>query len=526
MQNMFNRKGFSAAILVLSLVIAPFTEPALADEELAPPATASASIEPTKDLSQSDASLPEVQDSQPRLLSAAASYSDPTDGKLESLTTQIAKKELELIRLNTSFRVECTKVSKWKPWRLFFYNLGASGCSNAGITSITATRWNYWTHPKSMSRTTAATGPILLLIGHCITLGGVLTEASLDAINDYKTRKKGFDIKTTHKRALALKNEIDQLMAQRDALIAQSQDLPGSGIELARAEGAVLKDVRDLSLSEYSQFYVRANKFFGNRDMNSAMAVLAAGTGGFEGSLLGIISAAERQPRLVGPGGIGFLISGATIVATPFATRLTANLRGAHARKKIASEFGTLTTKNVEQFNADRAKLDQLVAGSDGTDRRFANISKRLNAYAQQSTLFTAQNGLNAREKALSDKEFVERVIFAAGIGGTKMSWGINLLHAGFGYHPRSIVQVTKVKGKQQVKVVSDPQPGKLFTRRVAIGATTYLPGTGLWIFDTLQNRIRGEMRNRTLASQKNLPSTLLQERMDRVEEIDGMFNY
>jgi len=451
---------------------------------------------------------------------ASSVVSVPSSERLESLTKQIAKKETELIRLNTNFRIECTKVSKWKPWRLFLYNLGASGCSEAGITSITATRWHYWTKPKQMSRSTAMAGPILLLAGHSISLGGVLAEATLDIINDHKVKKKGFDLKTTHKRVLAIKSELDKLLIERDVLI---QQLPAPDLELARAEGSVLKDVRDLSLNEYTQFFVRANKFFASRDTNTLMTIAAASTGGFQGSLLGIISASKKQPRLVGPGGIGFIISGAAVVATPLAARLMANLRGNHARRKIASELDNIAVKSVSQLDADRLKLEQMLsqlehAAADNSP----NMTRRLHAYAKQSAVFTAQNKMIIAEKTLADKEFKERALVAAAIGGTKIGWGINLANAGFRFHPRSVIQGTGNKAK----LVASAAPAKLFTKRVATGATIYVPGTSLWILDTLQNRVRGEMRNHQLASQKGSPGSLLKERMDRVEEIDQAFNY
>jgi hypothetical protein len=472
-------------------------------------------------------------------LEAHATFENQTARRLEELSTQIGKKENELLRLNTNFRTECTKVSKWKPWRLFVYNLGASGCSNAGITSISATRWHYWTHPKDMPRSTAAAGPILLLIGHCITLGGAVAESTLDVVNDYKVRKKGLDIKTTHKKVLELKLDLDKLLAERETILANAQDLTPQQKELARAEGLVLKDVRDLSLAEYAQFYVRANKYFASRDANALMAIASASTGGFQGSLLGIISAFQRRPRLVGPGGLGFVISGATIVATPPTAKLAATIKGRFARKQMIAELDNLTTKSVAQLDADRLKLEQLLASTSMTDRAaLANMERRSAAYGKHSALFTAQNQINVKEKALANKEFLERMLFATSIGGTKMSWGINLANAGFLYRPKyyfkgSTSKVTTiVAGKSVTKVVgklslaSNPQPAMDFTRRVAVGATTYIPGTGLWIFDTLQNRVRGIRRSRALATQGQLPTALLQERFDRVQEIDDVFNY
>lgn len=456
---------------------------------------------------------------------ARLQINEPTIFRLESLTKQIAKKETELLRLNTQFRIECTKTSKWKPWRMFLYNLGASGCSEAGITSIAATRWRFQDHPRSMSRPTATAGPILLLIGHCITLGGVMTETTLDAINDYKVRKKGLDIKTTYKRVLELKTDLDKLLSERDDVVTQACDLTPAEKEIALAESAVLKDIRNLALSEYAQFYVRAHKFFAARDANTVMAIIASTTGGFQGSLLGILSAAHRRPKLVGPGGLGFIISGAAIVATPPAMRLTANIRGKAAGKRLAEELGDLSAASLAKLDQDCALLNQLASNKENSnDEYIKNVPKRLEAYQKKSALLTAQKKMNENEKNLADKEFKERVVFASLIGGSKMSWGINLANAGFQYNPRTLVQAARQGGR--VSIIADPAPAKIFTRRVAIGATTYVPGVSLWILDTLQNRIRGEKRTRVQMAQKKLPGGLLKERMDRVEEIDSMFNY
>lgn len=466
--------------------------------------------------------------SQAQVLSGGAQASDQS-AQLEILTTKIAKKETELLRLNTNFRVECTRVSKWKSRRLAAYNLAASGVSNAGITNISVTRWHFWPHPKNMHRATAKVGPTCLLIGHCITLGGVLTESAWDVIKDHKVRSQGFDIKTTHNRVLTIKQDLDKLIADRNTLLATAQGLTSSEQALAKAEGAVLKDVRDLSLNEYAQFFVRAHKFFGSRETNSLMAVTAASTGGFQGSLLGIISAANRQPRLVGPGGLGFLLSGAAITATPGMSRLVGTMRGNHARKTIASEIDNLTTKSVSKLDEDKARLQQLVSGTDESQRNgLLKITQRLSVYNKESILFAAQDQMNAKEKALAKKEFIERSIAAASVGGTKMSWGINLANAGFRFHPRSKTLISKdaKTGKVSIKITADPRQGQLFTRRVAIGATTYIPGTGVWMIDTLQNRIRGEMRDHSLAAQNKLPGMLLKERFDRIDDMDSSFNY
>lgn len=458
-------------------------------------------------------------------LAETISTTNPSNNSLEDITKKIAKKESELIRLNTKFRTEGTRSSKWKPWRMFVYNLGASGCSEAGITEISATRWHYWTRPKTMPRSTGKAGPILLLVGHCISLGGVGIESTLDVVNDYKTRKKGFDIKSTHDKVLGLKTEIDQLITERQEILSRASGLTADELAVAQAEGTVLSDVRDLSLNEYRQFYVRANKYFTNRNTNSVMTAIAATTGGFQGSLLGIISAEKRRPKLTGPGGLGFVISGATIMATPPVTRIAATLKGKAARSKITQEIGDIST-TVTKLDNDLNNLSKLALNhsSDSAATVVANLDRRIPAYNKEKILFTAQNEINAREKTLADREFLERMFFAGCIGGTKMSWGINLANAGFNY--KTQIKFQPAAGKTPAKWIADPGPGKLFTKRVATGATTYIPGTSLWLLDTFQNRFRSLARDKSLAAQNKLPAALLKERLDRVDEIDSSFNY
>jgi hypothetical protein len=459
------------------------------------------------------------------------------DKQIEDLTKQIASLEQELIRLNTNFRIECTGVGKWKRWRLFAYNLGGSGTCVAGSASIAATRWHYSRNSSAMSIPTAVAGPTCLLIGHCIVLTGVLAETAFDFVHDRSVRRKGLDLKTTHRRVLEIKSTVDRLMAQRQALLPEHQSVARSCAngeqpestaidhEIARAQGKVLQDLQALALNEYAQFYGRAHNYFAARRTNNILALTAASTGGFGGSLPGMISAAERRPRVVGAGGIGFPISGAIITASPILVKLMGDRAGKNANKSIEAELKTAKVSSLRQFDEDRNRLERLVSQAQSSENeKLPDVKRRLAAYSRHSLLFAAQAQMAAREKASADRELAERMMFATAVGGSKISWGVNLANAGFGFRRQSILQVAQ--GAAGPTLVTSPTPGNLFTKRVAIGATTYLPSTSFWLIDTLQNRIRGELRERDLVRQKIHPSILLKERQDLVREIDEGLNY
>jgi uncharacterized protein YfiM (DUF2279 family) len=198
---------------------------------------------------------------------------------------------------------------------------------------------------------------------------------------------------------------------------------------------------------------------------------------------------------------------------------------GKNANKSIEAELKTAKVSSLRQFDEDRNRLERLVSQAQSSENeKLPDVKRRLAAYSRHSLLFAAQAQMAAREKASADRELAERMMFATAVGGSKISWGVNLANAGFGFRRQSILQVAQ--GAAGPTLVTSPTPGNLFTKRVAIGATTYLPSTSFWLIDTLQNRIRGELRERDLVRQKIHPSILLKERQDLVREIDEGLNY
>ncbi|MBI4532956.1 MAG: hypothetical protein HY711_03330 [Candidatus Melainabacteria bacterium] len=446
---------------------------------------------------------------------------------LEEVTAEIVQKEIELLRLNTYFRIESTDRGRLKPWRLFLYNLGGSGVSNAGITTVAAERWRTWQRPKTANRNALKAGPMLLMIGHSIVVGGILIEATLDVINDHKVKKKGFNAKAAKARALKLKNEIDAKIAERERLLVEGIELSDRDKEVARVEGKVLKDVRDLGLIEHSQFYVRAKRRRAARDVGYINGFAAATTGGYIGSLMGLLAVSNRKPRLAGPAGIGFILSGAHIVMAPVVGKVSANIAGKHASKQIKGELGAIAPKVAESFDADRQELQRLVQTMVPGEYS-SKLLDRLAVYEGADEIFENQAKMNKGEKQKADKEFKERFLWNAAVGGTKMGWGIQLANAGFGYQVRPAMPTVRVPlqfggATARVALPNPKGANELFSRRVAQGATTYLPGTGIWILDTLQARARGEMELYNMGSQMALPQQKLKNRLNKLDSLEAL---
>ncbi len=437
--------------------------------------------------------------------------------RIDSLANQALQDEVELLILNTRFRMSTTDKSRIKPWRVFVYNLAGSGVATAGITTIAAERWRTWQRPATANRGALKAGPILLLTSHSIMTGGVLIEALLDAVNDCKLRKRGLDAKATQKRAMELCVAIDRTLAEREQLLARTSSLPESERQMLAAEGVVLKDFRNMALAEYIQFHVRAKRRLGARNVSYLNQLSAATTGGYMGSLCGLLAVADRNPRLAGPAGIGFTISGANIVTGPIIGRIAGNYAAKRAKTRLDRECGKI---GPVQLSEHISVLKGMLTAHD------ERLAARVSAYETADLVFKQQSQMNAAEKKKADKEFLERCLFNASIGGTKMAWGIQLTNAGYGFKqpaptppaPRAAAGPSASSSRLPVK--RPKTAAQLFAKRVAQGSTSYIPGTGVWILDTLQARLRGELDVYSLGSQSALPHQKLKNREAKLLEL------
>lgn len=454
----------------------------------------------------------------------------PSLNQVDALSNEILGYEIELLKLNTNFRIKSTDKNRIKPWRTFLYNLAGSGVATAGITTIAAERWRTWRRPATASRTALKAGPIMLLTSHSIIAGGIILEAALDVANDRKIKKAGYDPKTMEKRALALVGKIDEKLKERDNLLVGFTALSEEERSQAAEETPVLRDMRNMAVTEFCNFHTRAKKRIAARNFSYLNGFIAATTGGYLGSLCGLLAVTARKPRLAGPAGIGFTISGANIATGPELGRLAGNIAGSFDKSHMKKDFGETPKPQLAEH------LNSL--------RQHSNASKpaameRLSIYDTVSSVMKKQAEMNAIEKKKADREYLERCMFNAMIGGSKMAWGIQLMNAGFSFNPtlakaqataaakKAAAAKSATKTASAAKtVVSTQRPVKtqtqLFAQRVAQGATSYIPGTSLWILDTLQARARGEMDVYTMGQQQALPHQKLAERLSKLNDVES----
>lgn len=423
--------------------------------------------------------------------------------EINGLSNKILQKEVELLKLNTAFRINTTKQSKWKRWRTFLYNLGGSTVSFAGITTVAAENWRSHHNAKKGNRQAFIAGPMLLLIGHSIVLTGVVVESSLDKMKEFKDWRAGKSPGKMTEKVLVLQSEIDSLMKQRNKLVAEYNHPSSIQEKFIKTEGRVLKDVRDLALVEYASFYTRARKRAVSRDVSYLNGAAITTTGGFQGSLNGMMAIINKRRMQALPAGLGFLESGALIVAAPWIKKGVAKITGKIVKKNINKKLGDLGETTIKKLEGDLRELKNLTVQLPDSQKP-KHMTHRIDLFDDGQGVFEQQAQFNAIEKKKGKKAFWERVAYNAAIGGTKMAWGINLAYAGATFPTgggRSLEQ---------------------FRRIVANGSTTFIVGTSIWMLDTIQSRTRGEIDLYTLGTQQATPIHKLNRRLEQLNKLEA----
>jgi len=433
------------------------------------------------------------------ILSPAARIQRSGLDEIEHITNSALEKELLLLDLDTRFRIENTRQSKWKPWRIFTYKLAASGVTEAGITTVAISRWRYYTDPKQAPRNLLKAGPIMNLTGASIVIGGTLIESILSRLRDHQLALEGLDAKATLNHFIKIKLQLDNLLTEREQMILVSQKLSPVQQEILKADGIVLKDIRDLELARFTNYYARASQAKVTRDVGALLSLAGAGTGGFLGSLNSLLAVSNHQPRRGGTAGIGFIISGSIVALTPLLIRATSQIAENRAARQAQKTLGE-QTQSLDKLETDQQHLLDLLAQADNSELAFLNgLSARTAAYQLHKEIFENQNIVAAKKADQSKRTFREQLAFSSIVGGTNLARGIQVAIAGFGYP-------------------NNAKTGFLLT---ATASTTYMVGAGAWIINTLQERTRAEILAQKIKAATSSTQAQLQDRLERLEEME-----
>jgi hypothetical protein len=438
-----------------------------------------------------------------------------TNDPVEKVTRDALLKIFELERLNTYFRIESTRQSKWRKWRLLVSEEAAAIGVAAGIfiameQSLRSLHTGYKFHVVQIGpqlvfakifrppgKSVLEHAFIVALPGVWFSVGVELFELSQNYFNDWKARQKGFDPKTTRIKAKQLQDEIDGLLAQRSNLVASaSVSQPEKDIE--NAEQKVLVDMRDYVVQEYINYYAGARRL---RCYQNMYYWLDLGE-----KVTGVISLQEglesvRRGKLNILVSFGWLqlVSAALVELTPPLAKIYSETRAHISEKFIDGYLRGAPSMTAEQMDGDRKHLQDLYlnAGSGRGQTLLNNLMARDALYRTEGETYYALQAMKQREKDEARRAFKWSMCIRTIACVAKANFGISGILIGDGRQkaPRKITEL-------------------LFE-----GTLPYEVALDLNIVDKFNTTFRAVGKENRLRANNELPGQIYRARLERLDQ-------
>lgn len=414
-------------------------------------------------------------------------------------TDRIVDRELEILKLNTRFRIANAYQSKFRTIRQFAYNFLSSGFALAGSTVLATERWA----TKSPDPTVLECGSAMLLTGQGIIQGGVFTEALLDKIKDRSVKKKKLDPGSVLAGIKDLEAEIDELLAGRQKELAPLRGDPDTD-RLIEHETRVLELIRDLCIEEFARFYAERHGNVVSRNVSYLNALVATGAGGYGGSLMGLLTASTGDKTLAVPSGIGFVVSSSAVMASPFINRyFTRRARARSLSEMLAEIPGSGSDSGSGAFEKLQAALDALSRDMATIEESKypPRLRKRHVVYKAELELLSHQLEREAEVASKADRQFNHRALMNTAIAAPKLAWGTMLIFAGSALPDRSFS----------------------FNKTVASAATVYTVSNSLSVVDAVSSIKRPRGQKFIIGGQIPLALGKLDQRLLELDTLDAL---
>jgi len=249
--------------------------------------------------------------------------------QIEHYTTEILLKEIDLERYYNKYRLFASKDPKFRYRRYFLLQQAAAGMTLGSYIASTADLGKNLTTPDRISQPLAARTTKLGFTAVVFQGGSSAIELASNVSTAIKHKVKKIDPKSTAKNIQSRLQEIDALMAQRNALVEQIENK--EGVEILQAEGRVLKYFRDWCLNEFADIYADAKSY---QASNSIYYVLDITSATLYGASYLISLRALDKPHLFNPAAkVGIVGDGFGIVSAPLSSWSYSYLYNHHRKK-------------------------------------------------------------------------------------------------------------------------------------------------------------------------------------------------
>jgi hypothetical protein len=423
-------------------------------------------------------------------LTSSANFSQEYTG----VTKKILLVGIELERFSLNFRMESARQPKFRRLRYFLAQETGAACGLAFEVVGDDQFGKGRRRPLQVSKpalhgalATAMTGSIIAGSGSCLELGSNLLQS-------IKNKRHGYDHRTANKYVVAKLKEIDQLLAQREAIVASHSDIPG--YERAVVEGRILHEMRNCFVNEYSHFNADTASYLAFQNLffllnASYNAVGAVGAG--------VAYKAVNTPRLNGPANILFIVSGGMAAVSPLVSSLGGKLVRKQASDSLAKELIEKPNFDAGAFAAQCKKLEELPPVGEGSLIPSLPATQRLALYTQSDDLFQKQIESETKTMRKLEKVAVQTSLLGPVIGGLLMTQGILGTYGYYNYTIRPRKQINQYFYGSVVGTV---------------GTSMAVVGNAAWLLSSYSYEHR-------LSKKKELPVQLIKERLEHLDDVE-----
>ena len=334
---------------------------------------------------------------------------------------------------------------------------------------------------------TALTGAIIAGCSSCFELGS-------NALIAFKNKEHGFDPKSADKFVMSHLKRLDELLDEREKLIALHKDNPA--YSRAIAEGTILRSLRNAFVNEYGHFHADAR---GYSTFSNLFYLCNAITAAIGATAAGYAYRSVTAPKVTGTANILFIITGGFAMFSPLLSSVTGKIIRDKEYRSFIKEAGVNEEFDYSQFKANRLHLDDLSNSSPNTLMPAMPAVSRLALYTQSGELF--QNQLD-NEIAISrhlEKVALQSYLFGPMIGGTFLAQGI-LGTVGYYKYP--------IQPRKQLSS---------FYNGAIVGTT----GASLGVAATAAALIADLWYEHRLRKEKRMPYQLIEERLKHIDEVE-----
>lgn len=440
------------------------------------------------------------------LTGAAAISPDEAVDKVDQLTKEILLKEIELQKFNLHYTSEVAKQGRWKGLRYAAFQELNSGAGLAGAIISVANRGSYLHRAQGVKRYAQESANYVPMIGAIVGASAAALEFGINGYHDLVARRKGFAPGVAVRHVQGLRNDIDRLMAERDALIAVEAGSPlhVGHVEIDQAEGNVLRDLRDQSLEEFQRFHIGARKLIAFQQMQYLFDI-AKNTTNAVGYDFAYLSLHRKERIWNGRAGVLFIVSGQLTMWGPVLSRFFAKGVGEITRHKSRNVVKDID-KNVAVLESDLAMLNKLIHDGRAQNSMVANATTREGMYGDHQKAFADEIRAAQKKNAAAKLSATQNIGAGLFVGASKTASGVLFAIPGFNSNYNS----------QTVRA------GRVTNDLLFSASVVALPAGLFSMLDTLRIQVQGEIARHKAAKAGQLPGQIIAARLKQLDEMEA----